>query len=63
MIPKVSVNFVKGVLLVGILIIAITDAWKGKWSMAIMDLILFVVLFILLVKVSITVEIDDKGKK
>lgn len=63
MIPKVSVNFVKGVLLVGILIIAITDAWKGKWSMAIMDLILLVVLFILLVKVSITVEIDDKGKK
>ncbi len=63
MIPKVSVNFVKGVLLVGMLIIAITDAWKGKWSMAFMDLILLVVLFILLVKVSITVEIDDKDKK
>lgn len=59
MIPKVSVNFVKTVVLVGMLIITITDAWKGKWSLAIMDLVLLVVLFILLVKVSITVERND----
>lgn len=63
MIPKVSVNTVKTVLLVGMVIITITDAWKGKWSLVITDAIMFVVLFILLVKVSITVEIDDKDKK
>lgn len=63
MIPKVSVNFVKTVVLVGMVIIAITDAFKGKWSLVITDVILLVILFILLVKVSITVEIDDKGKK
>lgn len=63
MIPKVSVNTVKTVLLVGMVIIAITDAWKGKWSLVITDVILLVILFILLVKVSITVEIDDKDKK
>lgn len=56
MLPKVSVNTVKTVLLVGMLIITITDAWKGKWSMAIGDLILCVALFFLLVKVSIKVE-------
>lgn len=62
MLPKVSVNFVKGVLLIGMLIITITDAWKGEWSMAITDLVVLVILFILLVKVSITVERDD-GRK
>lgn len=63
MIPKVGVNTVKTVLLVGMAIITITDAGKGKWSLVITDAILLVVLFILLVKVSITVEIDDKDKK
>jgi hypothetical protein len=59
MIPKVSVNFVKTVVLVGMVIITITDAWKGKWSLALMDFIMFVILFILLVKISITVERND----
>jgi hypothetical protein len=59
MLPKVSVNFVKGVLLIGLLIITITDAWKGEWSMAITDLVVLVILFILLVKVSIMVERND----